>query len=76
MLIWPHGFYSKGNAIYISEPLSQFRYHAGQQTHNKSFKVVKISHTLVITAKEYGFLQNTTDYRATLLSATNGVKVP
>ncbi|MFH4338885.1 hypothetical protein WAJ35_26260, partial [Acinetobacter baumannii] len=26
---------SKGNAIYISEPLSQFRYHAGQQIHNK-----------------------------------------
>ncbi|MDR4369702.1 glycosyltransferase family 2 protein, partial [Bacillus cereus] len=30
---------SKGNAIYISEPLSQLRYHAEQQIHNKQLKV-------------------------------------
>ncbi|MGE1057719.1 glycosyltransferase family 2 protein [Bacillus sp. GMa5/1] len=60
---------SKGNAIYISEPLSQFRYHAGQQIHNKLLQGCEDFTHLVITAKEYGFLQNTTDYRAALLSA-------
>ncbi|MDR4985713.1 glycosyltransferase family 2 protein [Bacillus cereus] len=60
---------SKGDAVYISEPLSQFRHHAGQQVHNKLLQGSEDFTHLVITSKEYGFLQNTTDYRAALLNA-------
>lgn len=60
---------SKGNAVYISEPLSQFRHHAGQQVHNKLLQGSEDFTHLVMTSKEYGFLQNTTDYRAALLNA-------
>ncbi len=60
---------SKGDAVYISESLSQFRHHAGQQIHNKLLQGCEDFTHLVVTSKEYGFLQNTTDYRTALLSA-------
>ena len=50
---------SKGNLAYISEPLSCFRIHSGQQLQSQ-LKIVEgiedFTH-LVITSKHYGFLQ-------------------
>ncbi|MES5895314.1 glycosyltransferase [Bacillus cereus group sp. RP43] len=60
---------SKGDAVYISDPLSQFRYHAGQQLHSKLLEGSEDFMHLVITSKKYGFLLNETDYRTALLSA-------
>ena len=67
---------SKGNAIYISEPLSQFRYHAGQQIHNKLLQGCEDFTHLVITAKEYGFYKILRTIERLYLVLTNGVKVP
>lgn len=67
---------SKGNAIYISEPLSQFRYHAGQQIHNKLLQGCEDFTHLVITAKEYGFYKILRTIEQLYLVLTNGVKVP
>ncbi|MDM5426656.1 glycosyltransferase [Bacillus mycoides] len=60
---------SKGDAVYISEPLSQFRYHTGQQIHSKLLEGSEDFTHLVINSKEYGFLQDNTDYRLGLISA-------
>ncbi|MES5953885.1 glycosyltransferase family 2 protein [Bacillus fungorum] len=60
---------SKGDAVYISEPLSQFRSHIGQQIHSKLLEGSEDFTHLVINAKDYGFLLNNSDYRTALLNA-------
>ena len=48
---------SKGNMIYIKEPLSSFRIHSGQQLQS-NMKILEgiedLTH-LIITSKDYGF---------------------
>ncbi|MDA1738558.1 glycosyltransferase family 2 protein [Bacillus cereus] len=60
---------SKGDAVYIIEPLSSFRFHAGQQVHHKLLEGSEDFSQLVLTSKKYGFLQDSNDYRASLLKA-------
>ena len=67
---------SKGDAVYISEPLSQFRYHAGQQIHNKLLQGCEDFTHLVITAKNMDFYKILQTIEQPYLVLTNGVKVP
>ncbi|SCM92590.1 Glycosyltransferase, group 2 family [Bacillus cereus] len=60
---------SKGDAVYITEPLSSFRFHAGQQVHHKLLEGSEDFSQLILTSKKYGFLQDFNDYRASLLKA-------
>ncbi|MBJ7957777.1 glycosyltransferase family 2 protein [Bacillus mycoides] len=60
---------SKGDAMYIASPLSSFRFHTGQQVHHKLLEGSEDFLHLVLTAKEYGFLQDEVDYRTSLLKA-------
>ncbi|PFE05406.1 glycosyltransferase family 2 protein [Bacillus cereus] len=68
MASWIH-LLSKGNVTYISEPLSSFRIHSGQQLQS-NMKVLEgiedLTH-LIIISKNYGFLQNKTEYQKALL---------
>ncbi|MEH7188267.1 glycosyltransferase family 2 protein [Bacillus toyonensis] len=63
------GLLSKGNAFYITEPLSSFRFHDGQQVHHKLLEGSEDFSHLVLTSKKYGFLQDFNDYRTSLLKA-------
>lgn len=60
---------SKGHAIYITEPLSSFCLHTGQQVHHKSLEGCEDFSHLVLTSKKYGFLQDSSHYRTSLLKA-------
>ncbi|HDR7386015.1 TPA: glycosyltransferase [Bacillus toyonensis] len=67
MASWIH-LLSKGNLTYISEPLSYFRIHSGQQLQS-NMKLVEgiedLTH-LITVSKNYGFLQNKTEYQKAL----------
>ncbi|PEM14532.1 glycosyltransferase family 2 protein [Bacillus wiedmannii] len=60
---------SKGDAMYITEPLSSFRLHTGQQVHHKFLEGCEDFLHLVLTSKKYGFLQDSTHYKSSLLKA-------
>ena len=66
---------SKGDAVYISESLSQFRHHAGQQIHNKLLQGCEDFTHLVVTSKEYGFYKILQTIEQLYLAPTNGAKV-
>ncbi|KEK24797.1 glycosyltransferase family 2 protein [Bacillus gaemokensis] len=61
MASWVH-LLSKGKAVYIAEPLSSFRYHSGQQLHQKLLEGTEDFTHLILTSRKYGFLQNREDY--------------
>ncbi|HHL0974608.1 TPA: glycosyltransferase family 2 protein [Bacillus cereus] len=67
MASWIH-LLSKGNVTYISEPLSSFRIHSDQQLQS-NMKVLEgiedLTH-LIISAKNYGFLQDKIKYQKAL----------
>ncbi|EJQ80455.1 MULTISPECIES: glycosyltransferase family 2 protein [Bacillus cereus group] len=67
MASWIH-LLSTGNVTYISEPLSSFRIHSGQQLQS-NMKVLEgiedLTH-LIISSENYGFLQNKTEYQKAL----------
>ncbi|OJE49080.1 glycosyl transferase family 2 [Bacillus proteolyticus] len=60
---------SKGDAMYITEPLSSFRLHTGQQVHHKFLEGCEDFSQLVVSSKKYGFLQDTKYYRKGLVRA-------
>ncbi len=60
---------SRGDAMYITEPLSSFRLHTGQQVHHKFLEGCEDFSHLVLTSKKYGFLQDSTHYKSSLLKA-------
>lgn len=62
---------SKGNAVYLAEPLSCFRLHSGQQYHTKLIDGTEDLTHLVLTSKKYGFLQQKHDLHQALLKVFN-----
>ncbi|MED0873644.1 glycosyltransferase family 2 protein [Bacillus mobilis] len=60
---------SKGDAMYITEPLSSFRLHTGQQVHHKFLEGCEDFSQLVLTSKKYGFLQDAKYYKKGLIRA-------
>ncbi|WP_377866481.1 glycosyltransferase family 2 protein [Bacillus sp. R86525] len=60
---------SKGDAMYITEPLSSFRLHTGQQVHHKFLEGCEDFSQLVVTSKKYGFLQDAQYYKKGLIRA-------
>lgn len=71
---------SKGNVVYLSEPLSCFRIHPGQQlqSHTKLVDGIEDLTHLIITSKHYGFLQQKDEHQKALhevlLWITKGLK--
>ncbi|AFQ08373.1 TPA: glycosyltransferase family 2 protein [Bacillus pacificus] len=65
---------SKGDAIYITEPLSSFRLHTGQQVHHKYLEGCEDFSHLVLHSKKYGFLQEIDYYKTSLLKACEWYK--
>ncbi|MEH7537135.1 glycosyltransferase family 2 protein, partial [Bacillus toyonensis] len=65
---------SKGDAIYITEPLSSFRLHTGQQVHHKYLEGCEDFSHLVLNSKKYGFLQEIDYYKTSLLKACEWYK--
>lgn len=57
MAPWVH-LLSKGKAVYIAEPLSSFRYHSGQQLHQKLLEETEDFTHLILTSRKYGFYKN------------------
>ncbi|USK57232.1 glycosyltransferase [Cytobacillus solani] len=67
---------SRGNIAYISEPLSCFRLHRDQQLQSYMKQVDGIEDLthLVVTAKQYGFLQQKEEWEQALIEALNWIK--
>lgn len=67
---------SKGNIAYISEPLSCFRLHRNQQlqSYMKQVEGIEDLTHLVVTAKQYGFLQQKGEWEQALIEALNWIK--
>ncbi|MED3552007.1 glycosyltransferase family 2 protein [Cytobacillus praedii] len=67
---------SKGNVAYISEPLSCFRLHRDQQLQSYTKQVDGIEDLthLVITAKQYGFLQKREEWEQAIIEALNWIQ--
>ena len=68
MASWIH-LLSKGDAMYITEPLSSFRVHSGQQVRHKFLEGCEDFSQLVLTSKKYGFLQDPKHYKKGLIRA-------
>ncbi|PDZ44646.1 glycosyltransferase family 2 protein [Bacillus wiedmannii] len=60
---------SKGDAMYITEPLSSFRVHSEQQVRHKFLEGCEDFSHLVLTSKKYGFLQDPKHYKKGLIRA-------
>ncbi|WMT43329.1 glycosyltransferase [Paenibacillus sp. D2_2] len=67
MASWLH-LLSKGNLAYISEPLSSFRMHSGQQLNSymKTLEGTEDLTHLITTSQNYRFLQNKIEYQQAL----------
>jgi len=74
MATWIH-LLSKGNVAYISEPLSSFRIHSGQQLHSRMKQLEGIEDLthLITTSIIYNFLQNKTEYQQALLKVLQSI---
>ncbi|WP_459501060.1 glycosyltransferase family 2 protein [Bacillus sp. C1] len=72
MASWIH-LLSKGKAAYIAESLSYFRYHDGQQIHQKLLEGTEDITHLVITSRNYGFLQDRNQYTLGLRNALHWI---
>lgn len=66
---------SKGNIAFISEPLSCFRLHRDQQlqSYMKQIDGIEDLIHLIITAKQYGFLQQKVEWEQALIEALNWI---
>jgi GT2 family glycosyltransferase len=56
---------SKGNIVYLVEPLSSFRLHEDQgqkQKNNEIIGAIELAHQ-VLNARKYGFLKDSSDYK-------------
>jgi glycosyltransferase involved in cell wall biosynthesis len=64
---------TKGKAVYISEPLSYFRYHTGQRSSETKIQVLAIEEwaQFIRDVHKKGFLHNESDYKMAL---TNHLK--
>ncbi|WP_313802457.1 glycosyltransferase [Cytobacillus sp.] len=67
---------SKGNIAYISEPLSCFRLHRDQQLQSYSKQIDGIEDLthLIVTAKQYGFLQEREEWEQALIESLNWIQ--
>ena len=67
-------FTFKGDAIYITEPLSSFRLHTGQQVHHKYLEGCEDFSHLVLHSKNMVFYKIADYYKTSLLKACEWYK--